>query len=101
MKSSIVRWAVHHKDKNRIQAELAENRNPLIDVQMDVSTAEEVVAQHDWSSNKNSAGTGAKCALMSTYVNDGSMDVKKGLSNIQWDVIRMLFESDDPEFTQR
>ena len=56
---------------------------------------------HAWGRDKATAWTSAKCALMSTYVDDCSMDGKKGLSNTQWDVIRMLFVSDDPEFAQR
>ena len=66
---SIVRRAVRHKD--RIQEAFAQNRNPLIVVPADVATAEEVAAVHDWSRDKATAGTSAKFALMSTYVDGG------------------------------
>ena len=97
---SIVRRAIHHKD--RIQEAFAKNKNPLTDTPVESATAEEVVAVHDWCHDKATAGTSAKCAMMSTYVDDCSMDGKKDMSNFNGSVaLKSKRGSDVPELVQR
>ena len=54
----------------------------------------------DWDGAKRRAGSSTKCALMSTYVDDCTMDAKAGLAGQLWDMIR-FFVSDDPADVQR
>ncbi len=84
---AIVRRAIHHRD--RLRAKFAVGENPLLGQ----NTA---MVMADWDGDKRRAGSSAKCALMSTYVDDCTMDAKAGLAGTLWDVIRLLFVSDDP-----
>ena len=89
---AIVRRAIHHRD--RLRAKFAVGENPLLG--QDVARV-----LSDWDGDKRRAGSSAKCALMSTYVDDCTMDAKAGLAGMLWETIRLLFLSDDPADVQR
>ena len=46
---------------------------------------------------KRIAGTSGKAVVMATYVDDCDMDGRKDLRNVMWAVVRMYFESAEPE----
>ena len=89
---AVARRAIHHRD--RLRAAFALGKNPLLEAKV-ASTAV------DWDGAKRRAGSSTKCALMSTYVDDCTMDAKAGLAGQLWDMIRLLFLSDDPADVQR
>ncbi len=89
---AVVPRAIHHRD--RLREKFARGENPLLS--QDTSQA-----AVDWDGEKRRAGTSAKCALMSTYVDDCTMDVKSGLASVLWSTIRLIFVSDDPAYVQR
>ena len=87
-----MRRAIHHRD--RLRAKFAVGENPLLG--QDVARV-----LSDWDGDKRRAGSSAKCGLMSTYVDDCTMDAKAGLAGMLWETIRLLFLSDDPADVQR
>ena len=46
---------------------------------------------------KHVAGSEQKAVVMATYVDDCDMDGRKDLRNLMWAVVRMYFESAEPE----
>jgi hypothetical protein len=91
---AVMRRAVHHRD--RLKEKFAVGENPLL---KDEAFAREPEA--DWDSEKRRASSSTKCALMSTYVDDCSMDAKSSYAGSLWNAIRLLFVSDDPAEVQR
>ena len=57
--------------------------------------------QHTLDHYKKVAGTAAKCAVITTYVDDCDLDAAKPLRSLMWKVIRVFFESSDPAETQK
>lgn len=105
--ATVMRRAVHLK--KYVESELTKGQNPL-------AVAAEFLNSEPWKAKqrtregkfegdlayvKGLAGNESKCAVLATYVDDCSLDAKKGLRNLVWAVIRTYFESDVPTDVQR
>lgn len=92
-KEALLKKARYHKE--RLIRKFAEGINPLLEQNS------YKVGKVDLEAIKRSVGTSSKCALMSTYVDDCSMDAKGSVAGPLWEAIRTLFASDDPADVQR
>ena len=100
--STVLKRAAHLKcriDKERIDGK--NHLEPRYDLDKATIAGGRSAEDKELEQRKRSAGTAAKCAAMATYVDDCNMDAKKQLRSLMWNVIRLMFKSDDPADVQK
>ena len=83
-------------NKKYVEAELKHGRNVLLERPQKAGLSEDK-EKMQLEKVKRVAGSEQKAVVMDTYVDDCDMDGRKDLRNLMWAVVRMYFESAEPE----
>jgi hypothetical protein len=83
-------------NKQYVDAEMRRGRNVLLDRPAPTQLRGDV-EKSNLEKLKRIAGTEQKAVVMATYVDDCDMDGKKEYKSLMWAVVRVYFESADPE----
>ena len=83
-------------NKKYVEAELKHGRNVLLERPQKAGLFEDKEKMH-LEKVKRVAGSEQKAVVMATCVDDCDMDGRKDLRNLMWAVVRMYFESAEPD----